>query len=59
MFIPQNCLCADAIYRDDVVLRDPRNAFYGINAYKRIFWSLRFHGQLFFSAIFVEVKRIW
>lgn len=27
--------------------------------YKILFWSLRFHGRIFFSQLYVEVKRIW
>ncbi|KAK9792740.1 hypothetical protein WJX73_002863 [Symbiochloris irregularis] len=47
------------IYRPDIVFRDPRNRFTGIKDYKTIFWSLRFHGQLFFKPIFVDIKRLW
>lgn len=47
------------IYREDVTFRDPRNTFHGIDNYKLIFWSLRFHGNLFFKQLYVEVKRIW
>ncbi|GFH29573.1 uncharacterized protein HaLaN_28257, partial [Haematococcus lacustris] len=35
------------------------NRFTGIKNYKLVFWSLRFHGQLFFTKLYVEVKRIW
>ncbi len=52
-------LAADSIYRDDIVFRDPRNRFEGMKNYKLIFWSLRFHGRIFFSKLYVEVKRIW
>ncbi|KAJ9519921.1 hypothetical protein QJQ45_014646 [Haematococcus lacustris] len=48
-----------SIYRDDIVFKDPRNRFTGIKNYKLVFWSLRFHGQLFFTKLYVEVKRIW
>lgn len=41
------------------MFRDPRNTFEGLKNYKLIFWSLRFHGRLFFSKLYVEVKRIW
>lgn len=47
------------IYRDDIVFRDPRNTFRGLKNYKTIFWSLRFHGKLFFKFLFVDVQRIW
>lgn len=50
---------ADDIYRDDIVFRDTRNTFHGKKNYKTIFWSLRFHGALFFSRLRVDVKRIW
>lgn len=50
---------ADEIYRDDVVFKDPRNTFRGIDNYKLIFWSLRFHGRIFFRTAFVEIKRLW
>lgn len=46
---------ADSIYRDDVVFRDPRNSFAGLKNYQTIFWSLRFHGRIFFSKLYVEV----
>lgn len=52
-------LFADDIYRDDITFRDPRNAFSGLKNYKLIFWSLRFHGRIFFTKLYVEVRRIW
>lgn len=48
-----------SIYRDDITFRDPRNSFSGIQNYKTIFWSLRFHGRIFFTKLHVDVKRIW
>ena len=50
---------ADDIYREDITFRDPRNTFHGMKNYQTLFWSLRFHGQLFFSRLYVDVKRIW
>jgi hypothetical protein len=47
------------IYRDDIIFRDPKNMFQGKKDYKTIFWSLRFHGQLFFRMLYVDVQRIW
>ncbi|KAF5833258.1 hypothetical protein DUNSADRAFT_10496 [Dunaliella salina] len=47
------------IYREDIVFRDPRNKFEGLKNYRIIFWSLRFHGKLFFRKLYVEVKRVW
>ena len=55
---PTQCL-ADDIYRDDIVFRDTRNVSQGKQNYKPIWWSLRFHGALFFSRLRVDVKRIW
>ena len=56
---PVCCTNADEIYREDITFRDPRNTFEGMKNYKTIFWSLRFHGRLFFKKLYVEVKRIW
>jgi hypothetical protein len=50
------CGCADDIYREDIVFRDPRNCFKGMKNYQTIFWSLRFHGRLFFNKLYVDVK---
>ncbi len=41
------------------MFRDPRNAFRGLKNYKTIFWSLRFHGRLFFKVLYVDVQRLW
>ena len=48
-----------SIYREDIVFRDPNVALHGIEKYKTLFWSLRFHGRLFFNNIHLEVRRIW
>ncbi|CAK9882486.1 unnamed protein product [Sphagnum jensenii] len=47
------------IYRDDVVFQDPMNTFKGIDNYKLIFWALRFHGRIFFKALWVDIIRVW
>lgn len=47
------------IYREDIVFRDPRNTFSGMKNYQTIFWSLRFHGRIFFRSLYVEIIRIW
>ena len=52
-------MLADDIYRDDIVFRDSRNTFQGKKNYKTVFWSLRFHGKLFFSRLNVRVLRVW
>jgi len=52
-------LTADEIYREDIVFKDPNLQFKGIRNYQLIFWSLRFHGRLFFKRMTVDVLRIW
>lgn len=47
------------IYRDDIVFKDPVNAIAGIENYKSIFWALRFHGRLFFRALWVDIISVW
>lgn len=47
------------IYRDDITFTDPLNTFHGIENYKLFFWALRFHGRIFFKAIWVDVVRVW
>ncbi|KAG1664614.1 hypothetical protein FOA52_004489 [Chlamydomonas sp. UWO 241] len=49
------------IYRFDVVFCDERDgkSIAGVDKYKTLFWSLRFHGGLLFSACAVDVLRIW
>ncbi len=48
-----------SIYRDDVVFTDGRLEFQGLKNYKIVFWSLRFHGKLFFRHTNVDILRIW
>lgn len=43
------------LYRDDITFKDPMNTFMGIENYKSIFSALRFHGQIFFKALWVDV----
>lgn len=45
--------------RDDIVFKDPLNTFAGIENYKSIFWALRFHGRLFFRALWIDVISVW
>ncbi|KAL0397958.1 UNVERIFIED_CONTAM: hypothetical protein Scaly_0244200 [Sesamum calycinum] len=47
------------IYRDDIVFKDPLNTFSGIQNYKSIFWALRFHGKIFFRALWVDIVSVW
>lgn len=43
------------IYRDDIVYKDPINTFGGIESYKSMFWALRFHGRIFFRALWIDI----
>lgn len=47
------------IYRDDITFTDPLNTVHGLENYKLFFWALRFHGKIFFRAIWVDVVRVW
>ncbi|KAL5796090.1 hypothetical protein ACOSQ2_000910 [Xanthoceras sorbifolium] len=47
------------IYRDDIVFKDPMNTFAGIENYKSIFWALRFHGRIFFRALWLDIISVW
>lgn len=47
------------IYRDDIAFKDPVNTFIGIENYKSIFWALRFHGRLFFCALWLNIVSVW
>ncbi len=42
-----------------MVFRDPMNTFEGIDNYKLVFWALRFHGRIFFKALWVDIVRVW
>eukprot|EP00271_Cylindrocystis_brebissonii_P019949 TRINITY_DN6377_c0_g1_i1.p1 TRINITY_DN6377_c0_g1~~TRINITY_DN6377_c0_g1_i1.p1 ORF type:complete len:422 (-),score=54.21 TRINITY_DN6377_c0_g1_i1:2438-3703(-) len=47
------------IYRSDITFRDPLNSFSGMDNYRLLFWALRFHGRIFFRALWVDVVRVW
>lgn len=47
------------IYRNDIVFKDPLNTFAGIENYKTVFWALRFHGRIFFKALWIEIISVW
>ncbi|KAI4364709.1 hypothetical protein MLD38_020765 [Melastoma candidum] len=47
------------IYREDIVFKDPINTIMGIDRYKSIFWGLRFHGRIFFRALWVDIVSVW
>ncbi|AKG22599.1 DUF2358 domain-containing protein [Calothrix sp. 336/3] len=46
------------IYSPDISFRDPVNKFRGKFSYRIIFWTLRFHGKLFFTQIFFDLHRV-
>ncbi|MBD2354569.1 DUF2358 domain-containing protein [Tolypothrix sp. FACHB-123] len=47
------------IYTQDIYFRDPVNKFkYKFN-YRIIFWTLRFHAQLFFKQIYFDVHEVY
>lgn len=50
-------ICYD-IYTQDIVFRDPVNRFRGKFNYRIIFWTLRFHGRLFFTALHFDLHDI-
>ncbi|KAL5760624.1 hypothetical protein ACOSQ2_019462 [Xanthoceras sorbifolium] len=45
--------------KDDIVFKDPMNTFAGIENYKSIFWALRFHGRIFFRALWLDIISVW
>ena len=46
------------IYTKDVYFQDPVNKFKGKISYRIIFWTLRFHGQLFFTEIYFDLHDV-
>lgn len=46
------------IYTRDIYFRDPVNTFKGKFNYRIIFWTLRFHAQLFFTQIYFDVHEV-
>ncbi|XHX78263.1 MAG: DUF2358 domain-containing protein [Stenomitos frigidus ULC029] len=46
------------IYRHDIDFRDPVNRFKGKRNYRIIFWTLRFHGRLFFTELFFDLHEV-
>jgi Uncharacterized conserved protein (DUF2358) len=47
------------IYSRDVFFQDPVNTFKGKLNYRIIFWTLRFHGRLFFTELYFDVHKIF
>ena len=46
------------IYTNDIYFRDPVNKFKGKFNYRLIFWTLRFHAQLFFTEIAFDLHDV-
>jgi hypothetical protein len=46
------------IYTKDIYFQDPVNRFKGKFNYRIIFWTLRFHGRLFFTEIFFDLHDV-
>ncbi|MEA5551253.1 DUF2358 domain-containing protein [Anabaena cylindrica UHCC 0172] len=46
------------IYTQDIFFRDPVNKFKGKFNYRIIFWTLRFHAQLFFTEIAFDLHDV-
>ncbi|PSB26986.1 DUF2358 domain-containing protein [Stenomitos frigidus] len=46
------------IYSQDIDFRDPVNRFKGKLNYRIIFWTLRFHGRLFFTELHFDLHNV-
>ena len=46
------------IYTKDIYFQDPVNTFKGKFNYRIIFWTLRFHGKLFFTSLYFDLHDI-
>ena len=46
------------IYSKNIYFKDPVNTFKGKFNYRIIFWTLRFHGKLFFSSLYFDLHEI-
>lgn len=47
------------IYSRDIDFRDPVNRFKGKFNYRIIFWTLRFHGRLFFTDLHFDLHGVY
>lgn len=46
------------IYTKNIYFRDPVNTFRGKLNYRIIFWTLRFHGKLFFTKLYFDLHDV-
>ncbi|ASC74045.1 hypothetical protein XM38_050190 [Halomicronema hongdechloris C2206] len=47
------------IYTQDILFKDPVNRFRGKFNYRIVFWTLRFHGRLFFTELHFDLHRVY
>lgn len=47
------------IYAPTIFFKDPVNTFKGKFNYRIIFWTLRFHGKLFFTELFFDLHKVY
>ncbi|MEP0918465.1 DUF2358 domain-containing protein [Leptolyngbya sp. DQ-M1] len=47
------------IYSSDIFFKDPVNTFKWKFNYRIIFWTLRFHGKLFFTELFFDLHQVY
>ncbi|MBD1999347.1 DUF2358 domain-containing protein [Leptolyngbya sp. FACHB-541] len=47
------------IYSQDILFKDPISRFKGKFNYRIIFWTLRFHGQLFFTELYFDLHDVY
>lgn len=47
-----------ALYSQAIDFRDPVNHFRGKLNYRIIFWTLRFHGRLFFTELYFDLHKV-
>ncbi|HEY9811090.1 MAG TPA: DUF2358 domain-containing protein [Halomicronema sp.] len=46
------------IYSQDIYFKDPVNTFKNKFNYRIIFWTLRFHGKLFFKELYFDLHNV-
>ncbi|MBA0736215.1 hypothetical protein Gogos_009786 [Gossypium gossypioides] len=59
LYTPYSDKVTSPLFRDDIVFKDPLNTFIGIDNYKSIFRALRFHGRIFFKALWLDIVSVW
>lgn len=47
------------IYSQDIFFQDPVNTFKGKLNYRIIYWTLRFHGRLFFTELHFDLQDVY